>query len=80
VQHGLRARQRWAYHCYVVLGIFWPLGGIGIAIYTTAYWYLLSAGIMTAMFTPPVFLLPRYLERSTDYNRTRFSCVRSNRG
>jgi len=47
---------------YVVLGVCWPIGAIAIALYTTAYWYLLSASLMTLMFLPPVFLLRRYMK------------------
>jgi hypothetical protein len=62
VQYGLRLRERWAYHCYVILGVFWPIGAIGVALYTTAYWYLLSASIMTLLFLPPVFLLRPFIK------------------
>ena len=62
VRHGLQQRERWGYHCYVVLGVFWPVGAVAIALYTTAYWYLLSASIMTFAFMPPVFLLRRFIK------------------
>lgn len=61
IRHGIERRERWAYHCYLWLGLFWPAGAIGIALYTTAYWYLLSAGAMAVLFAPPVFLLRRHL-------------------
>ena len=62
-RHGpLQLRERWAYHCYLILGLAWPVGAIGVALYTTAYWYLLSASIMTALFTPPVFLLRPFIK------------------
>ncbi len=62
VVYGIQKREAWGYTCYLALGVGWPLGAIGIAIYTTAYWYLLSAGIMTLCFTPPVFLLKRFMK------------------
>jgi len=62
VRHGLQQRERWGYHCYVLLGVFWPVGAVGVALYTTAYWYLLSATMMAALFLPPVFILPKYLK------------------
>jgi hypothetical protein len=69
VQHGLRLGERWAYHCYFAIGVFWPLGAVGIALYTTAYWYLLSASIMTLMFLPPVFLLRPFIKPSMTHSR-----------
>ena len=65
VRHGLQLRERWGYHCYVVLGVFWPVGAVAIALYTTAYWYMLSASIMTIMFLPPVFLLRKHMKPAT---------------
>jgi len=62
VQHGLRLGERWAYHCYLLLGLLWPVGAVAVALYTTAYWYLLSASIMTVLFLPPVFLLRPFIK------------------
>lgn len=62
VRYGLERRERWSYHCYLLLGVAWPIGAIGVALYTTAYWYLLSASIMTVLFLPPVFLLRPYIK------------------
>lgn len=62
VRHGLQLRERWGYHCYLTLGVGWPIGAAGIALYTTAYWYLLSAAIMTISFLPPVFLLRKFIK------------------
>jgi len=62
VRYGIERRERWAYRCYLWLGIAWPAGAIVISFVTTAYWYLLSAGFMTLMFTPPVFLLRRFMK------------------
>jgi hypothetical protein len=64
VRYGIERRERWAYHAYLWLGVAWPLGAAVIAIYSTAYWYLLSAGFMTLLFTPPVFLLGRYMNEA----------------
>jgi len=62
VRHGLAKRERWAYRSYVVMGVFWPLGAIAIGLYASAYWYLLSAGMMAVAFLPPVFLLRPHIE------------------
>ena len=62
VKYGIERRERWAYHAYLWLGVAWPLGAIVIGIVTTAWWYLLSAAIMTFMFTPPVFLLGKFMK------------------
>jgi hypothetical protein len=62
VRYGIERRERWAYHCYLWLGIAWPVGAIAIGLITTAYWYLVSAGFMTIMFTPPAFFLRRFMK------------------
>jgi hypothetical protein len=62
VRYGIERRERWAYHAYLWLGVAWPLGAIAIAIVSTAYWYLLSASIMTVLFLPPVFLLRPFMK------------------
>lgn len=62
VVHGVAKGERWAFHCYLVIGLGWPIGAIGVGLYTTAYWYLISAAVMTLSFTPPVFLLGKYMK------------------
>jgi hypothetical protein len=62
VVHGIAKRERWGFHAYLTLGIGWPIGAFGIGLYTQAYWYLLSASIMTVSFLPPVFLLGKYMK------------------
>jgi hypothetical protein len=56
-RYPLARKEKWAYWAYVLIGIFWPLGGAIITCYTHAWSYFASVAIMTLMFLPPVVLL-----------------------
>lgn len=56
-KYPLTRKEKWAYMCFVLIGIGWPLGGGLITWYTKAWSYFVSVGMMTALFLPPVFLL-----------------------
>jgi hypothetical protein len=60
IQHGLAKKQKWAYHYMILVGICWPIGACAIAMYTGAYSYLVSAGMMTVLFTSPTIVLYKY--------------------
>lgn len=62
IKHGLEKQQKWAFHYMLLIGVAWPIGAAGVAIYTGAYSYLVSAGMMALLFTTPTLLLSKYFK------------------
>lgn len=62
IKHGLENKQKWAFHYMILIGIAWPIGAAGVALYTGAHSYLISAGMMAVLFTTPTLLLWRYFK------------------
>jgi len=60
-KYALSKKEKWAYFCIVLIGVFWPIGGSIITIYTKAWSYFISVGMMTVLFLPPVILLYPYI-------------------
>lgn len=56
-KYPMEKKEKWAYWCFVLVGIFWPAGGAAITIYTGAASYFVSVGMMAILFFPPVVLL-----------------------
>jgi hypothetical protein len=56
-QYALSKKEKWAFYAFVLLGLFWPLGGALITYYTKAWSYFVSVGMMTGLFLPPVIVL-----------------------
>lgn len=54
---SLARKEKWAFWCFILIGIFWPLGGALITYYTNAWSYFVSVGMMTILFFPPTILL-----------------------
>lgn len=61
-KYPLAKKEKWAYWCVVLVGVFWPLGGAVITYYTGAWSYFVSVGMMTVLFLPPVLLLFPYFK------------------
>ena len=57
----LYRREKWAFWCYLLLGLGWPLAGAAIALVSGAHSYFYSVSIMVMLFLPPVFVLRRYI-------------------
>ena len=60
VKHSIAKKEKWGYQVYTVNSVLWVIGVSCIALYTGAHSYFLSAGIMTLVLIPPVFLLKKY--------------------
>lgn len=59
-KYPLARKEHWAYWTVIMIGVFWPVGAAMITIYTRAWSYFVSAGMMTILFFPPVLLLYPY--------------------
>jgi len=60
IKHGLEKKQKWAFHYMILIGVCWPIGAIGVSFFTGAHAYLISAGMMTILFTTPTLILWKY--------------------
>jgi hypothetical protein len=65
-KYALAKKEKWAYSAILLIGIFWPLGAAVITVYTKAWSYFISVGMMTIMFFPPVVLLYPYFRNKRD--------------
>jgi hypothetical protein len=66
VKFPLARKEKWAYGCLVLVGVGWQLGAAAITLYTKAWSYFLSVGLMTVLFLPPVLLLfPYFRDKKT---------------
>jgi hypothetical protein len=65
-KYALAKKEKWAYGAIILIGIFWPLGAAVITLYTKAWSYFISVGMMTILFLPPVILLFPYFCNKLD--------------
>lgn len=65
-KYALANKEKWAYRAIILVGLFWPLGAALITLYTKAWSYFISVGIMTILFFPPVILLYPYFRNKRD--------------
>jgi len=57
VSYPLRNKEKWAYHALLLTGVFWPAGGVVIALLSSATSYILSSGMMALLFWPAMAIL-----------------------
>jgi len=61
--YALAKKEKWACFAFLLVGVFWPIGALFIAIYTSVWSYFLSVALMALLFLPPLLLILPHFTR-----------------
>jgi hypothetical protein len=62
IKNALAQIQKWAFHYMILIGAVWPVCACAVSVVTGAYSYLVSAAMMTLLFSTPLLVLYKYFK------------------